>query len=141
MFIRGRNGQILFYINGPRFRGYVVPDMQREYALRNAIERFKNMETSFAYFGLPLIPVSIFSLDGPYSNFALTVLTVTLAVAAIGRVLQRRWCFGDLVAGLDSVEPLDPAGRRIVLTNLSLIVIAYGSFVIWRIVQAIQNSF
>ncbi|SHK55036.1 hypothetical protein SAMN05444159_3553 [Bradyrhizobium lablabi] len=53
MFTRDRNGQTLFYINGPRFSGYVVPDAQREWALRNAIERFKKMEISVAHFAVP----------------------------------------------------------------------------------------
>jgi hypothetical protein len=53
-----------------------------------------------------------------------------------------RWSVPDLVAGLDRVEPLDPAGGRIALTNFTLIAAAYFSFVGWRIVQAVQsNSF
>jgi hypothetical protein len=142
MFISGRNGQTLFYINGPRFSGYVVPDAQCEWALRNAIERFKMMETTVAHFAVPVGTMSIFSLGGRYSSFALTVLTITLVVLAVARALQRRRCFGDLVAGLDRVEPLDMVGRRISLTLLSLIATAYVSYVIWRILQAFQsNSF
>jgi hypothetical protein len=142
MFIRDRNGQTLFYINGPRFSGYVVPGAQREWALRNAIERFKRMEISVAHFAVPVGTMSIFSLDGRYSSFALTVLTITLVVLAVARVLQRRWCFGELVAGLDRVEPLDMVGRRISLTLLSLITAAYFSYLVWRILQAFQsNSF
>jgi hypothetical protein len=142
MFIGDRDGQTLFYISGPRYRGYVVPDAQREWALRNAIERFKKMEISLAHFGVPIATISIFSLDSQYSSFALTVLSITLVVMAIGRVLQRRACFGDLVAGLDRVEPLDMVGRRIMLSLLSLVATAYCSYLVWRILQAFQsNSF
>jgi hypothetical protein len=142
MFIRDRDGRTLFYISGPRFCGYVVPDTPREWALRNANQRFKEMQASLGHFVAPLITVSIFSLDSRYSSFALTVLTITLVVAAIGRVLQRRWCFGDLVAGLERAEPWDMAARRLGLALLSLIITAYCSYVVWRIVQAIQpNSF
>jgi hypothetical protein len=141
-FIRDRNGRTLFYVSGSRFFGYVVPDAQRESALRNAIERFKKMETSLAQFVVPLIVLSIPLLGGRYGSFGLTVLTITLAAAAIGRVLQRRWCYGDLVAGLDRVEPLDMVGRRQGIAFFSLIATAYCSYVVWRIVQAIQsNSF
>ena len=40
----------------------------------------------------------------------------------------------------DRAEPLDPVGRRIVLANLSLIAAAYCSFVVWRIMQAMQSN-
>jgi hypothetical protein len=140
MFVRDQNGRTLFYVSGSRFRGYVVPDAQRERALRNAIERFKKLETSLASFVVPLILLSIPMLDSRYNSFALTVLTITLVVAAIGRALQRRWCYGDLVAGLDRVEPLDMAGRRLGIAFFSLIATAYFSYVIWRILQAFQSN-
>jgi len=136
LFVKDRNGQTLFFVCGPRFRGYVVPNRHCEWALRNATDRFRRMETSFACFTVPVISVSIWLLGGPYSSFALAVLTIALVVAAIGRVLQRRWCFGDLVAGLNRVEPLDVAGRRRGIVLFSLIVAAYCSFVVWRILQA-----
>jgi hypothetical protein len=142
MFVKDRNGQVLFFVMGMRFRGYIVPDGEREWVLRDAIVRFKKMEASFAQFVAPVGAFSALLLGGRYSNFALTVLTITLVAAAIGRVLQRRWCFGGLVVGLDRVEPLDVVGRRIGLTLFSLITAAYCSFVLWRILQAFQlNSF
>jgi hypothetical protein len=70
---------------------------------------------------------------------ALAVLTLTLAVAAIGRVLERRWCFGELVAGLERVAPLDMPGRRLGLFLFTLLAIAYCCFVAWRVLQAIQQ--
>lgn len=136
MFARDRAGRTLFYDSGPRFRGYVVTDVQREWELGNAIPRFKNMQTWLGYFAAPLVTASIFSLGGRYGSFALGVLTVTLVVAAIGRVLQRHWCFANLVVDLDRVEPLDVGGRRIGIILFSLIAAAYCSYVIWRIVQA-----
>jgi hypothetical protein len=93
--VKDRNGRTLFYAMGLRFRGYAVPDVQREWALRNAIERFKKMERSFGHFVAPLGTFSILLLGSRYSNFALTVLTITLVAAAIGRVLQRYWCFSE----------------------------------------------
>ena len=136
MFVKDRNGRALFFAMGPRFRGYVVPDTQREWALRNAIERFKKMEASFAQFVAPIGAFSALLLSSRYSNFALTVLTLTLMAAAMGRVLQRRWCFSDLLVGLDRVDPLDVRGRWVGITLFSLIVVAYCSFVLWRILQA-----
>jgi hypothetical protein len=138
MFVRDRSGQTLFYGSGPRFRGYVVPNAQREWALRNAVEHFTAMEKSLAHFTVPLISISILSLGSRYSSFALAVLTITLVVAAVGKILQQRWCFDDLVAGLDRVEPLDAVGRWRGLVLLSLIVVAYCSFVIWRLIQAFE---
>ncbi len=125
---------------GRRFHGYVVPDVQRERSLGNAIERFKKMEISFAHFTVPLGAFSASLLGSRYGDFALTVLTITLVVAAIGRALQRRWCFGGLVAGLVRVDPSDMTGRRIGIALFSLIAAAYCSFVVWRILQAIQSS-
>jgi|SRR5580692_4752841 hypothetical protein len=142
VLVKDRGGRTLFYAMGVRFRGYVVPDTQCEWALQNAIERFRGMETSLASFVTPVGVFSVSLLWGRYSNFALTVLTITLMVSGIGRVLQRHWCFGDLVAELERAEPLDLKGRRISLALFSLIATAYCSFVVWRIVQAIQsNSF
>ena len=74
------------YLSGSRFHGYVVPDVQREWAIRNAIESFKKMQILFGYFVATPIMISIFFLGGRYSSFALAVLTVTLAIAAIGEV-------------------------------------------------------
>ena len=68
---------------GVRFRGYVVPDTQCEWALQNAIERFRGMETSLASFVTPVGVFSVSLLWGRYSNFALTVLTITLMVSGI----------------------------------------------------------
>lgn len=138
MFIKDQNGQTLFFVSGPRFRGYLVPDAQHEKALRSAVERFKQMQTSLAYFTVPLIAICIPSLDTSYGSFALAVLTITLAVAAGGKALQRRSCFNDLLAGLARIEPLDIAGRWRGLFLFSLIATAYGSFVIWRIFQAFE---
>jgi hypothetical protein len=138
MFFRDRSGRTLFYSLGPRFCGYVVRDAQCEWALRNAVERLNGMQSSLSSFAGPLIVVSILLLDGPYSSFALAVLNITLTVAVIIATLQRRWCFGDLVAGLARVEPLDVPGRRLGLAFFALIAAAYCSFVVWRIVQAYQ---
>ena len=137
---RSREGGTLFYPTGIRFRGYMVPDTHCEWVLQKAIERFRGMETSFAKFVTPVGAFSALLLWGRYSNFALTVLTITLIVAATGRVLQRHWCFGDLVANLQPAEPLDLKGRRIGLALFSLIATGYCSFVIWRILQAFQSN-
>ena len=122
----------IFYGMGAFFRGYVVPDMQR--ALGDAIERFKKMEISLAHFVAPVGAFSASLLGGRYGNFALTVLAITLLIAAIGSALQRHWCFSDLVAEPDRVKPLDMKGRWIGFALFSLIAAAYCSFVVWRIV-------
>ena len=138
MFIEDRKGQTLFFSLGPRFAGYLVPDAQCERALRDAAARYESMQKSLAHFTVPLGTISVFSLDSRYGSFALTVLTITLVVAAAGNFLQRRWCFREAIAGLRRVEPLDTKGRWRGLALFSLIVIAYCTYVVWRILQALQ---
>lgn len=138
MFIKDRTGQTLFFLLGPRFAGYLVPDAQCERALRDAAARYGSMQNSLAYFTVPLGTISIFKLDSQYGSFALTVLTITLVVAAAGNFLQRRWCFREPVAGLRRVEPLDTKGRWRGIALFSLLVFAYCAYVVWRILQAFQ---
>jgi hypothetical protein len=138
MFIKDRKDQTLFFLFGPRFAGYLVPDAQCERALRNAAARYESMQNSLAYFTVPLGTISIFRLDSRYGSFALTVLTITLVVAAAGNFLQRRWCFREAVAGLRRVEPLDTKGLWLEIGLFSSVVIAYCAYVVWRILQAFQ---
>jgi hypothetical protein len=94
--------------------------------------RTKKMELELAQFTAPLAVASIWSLNGPYSSFALTVLTISLTAAAVGRLLQRRWCFKKLLTGLERVDPLDHIARWL---NLSLLTVMIGTcfgYVIWR---------
>ena len=65
MFIKDRTGQTLFFLLGPRFAGYLVPDAQCERALRDAAARYGSMQNSLAYFTVPLGTISIFKLDSP----------------------------------------------------------------------------
>jgi hypothetical protein len=136
IFVLDERDRIVFYLNGPCFAGYVVTTPQMKRALLDAIDRFKRMELELAQFTVPLVVISIWSLDGKYGSFALTVLTISLSAAAVGRVLQRRWCFRTLLSGLERVEPLDYVARWLNLTLLTLMVGMYCTYVIWRAIAA-----
>ena len=136
IFIVDENGRTVFYLNGPCFSGYVVPSRRIELAISDAIDRFKEMELGLAQFTVPLAVASIWSLNGQYGSFALTVLTMSLTAAAVGRLLQRRWCFKKLLTGLERVGPLDYIGRWLNLTLLALMIGTYFGYVIWRTMAA-----
>jgi hypothetical protein len=71
---------------------------------------------------------------------AIAVLTAIIATSGIGKVIERKWFFGELVAGLERVEPIDVAGRRRQFIALTLVAAAYFSFVAWQVWQAIQSN-
>ena len=133
---KDQDGLTRFYANGPCSRGYLVPDARRERALRDAIQRFGKIDTIFDAATAILVTISIPSLGGQHGDRALAVLTVTIAINAFGRVLERSWYFDELVAGLERTEPLDTVGRRRANFILPLLGIAYCAFVLWRILKA-----
>jgi hypothetical protein len=138
MFIRLDDGQTAFYLHGPCFSGYLVPDRSTEWALQDAIKKFKGMETTFSYVMAIPLGFSIFNLGGSQHNKALAVLTATLVVAALGRIIQRRLCFGKIVAVLQGAQPLCMKIRRVRLFLFSCIVISYFSYVGWHLLPAIR---
>jgi hypothetical protein len=81
--------------------------------------------------------ISIFSLGNRYTDRALAALSICLVVVVIGRVLERSWYFGELVAGLERTEPLDLAERRKGNLLVILIGVLYLCFVSWRILSVI----
>jgi len=142
MFTSDRTGRTLFYVRGPRFGGYVVPDERCEGALRDAVERYWKLENWFGYILVPPIVVSVWALGRPHDFFPLVVLVATLAIGAVGKTWYRGWCFEQLLVGLERVEPLDPMGGRIGVFLRTLLFGGFGLYVAWRILQALQsNSF
>jgi hypothetical protein len=139
-FIRDRNGQTLFFVCGPRHRGYVVPDARHEWTLRDAAERFTTIDRVFGWTLVPPFVVSILAIGGPHSVAAIAALTAIIATSGIGKVIERKWFFGELVAGLERVEPIDVVGRRRQFIALALVAVAYFSFVAWQVWQAIQSN-
>jgi hypothetical protein len=132
--IRDREGRTRFYDNGLRSYGYLVPDADRERALRDAIRRFNVFDLVFGSVMLVPAAKSIFSL---YSDRAFATLSLSIAIVVIGRTLARSWYFAKLVAGLDRLGPFDMAERRKGNFFLLVIGIAYLSFVAWRILKAV----
>jgi hypothetical protein len=140
VFIRDGNGRTLFYAGGPRHRGYVVPDAQLEWALRDAAQQFKTIDTILGWVLVAPLLVSLSAIGGPHADSALAALTATLATAVIGKILQRRWFFGELIAGLDCVEPIDVVGRRREFIVLTLLAVGYLSFVAWRVWETMRYN-
>jgi hypothetical protein len=138
--IRDPNGRTYFYAGGGPSYGYVVPDAWRERALRNAIERFKKMESAFTYVLIVPLGGSILSLGGLHTDLALATLTITFAIAIVGRRLQKRLCFGELIAGLEFAGPRDPQQRRREYVIVTMIGVAYFSLVIWRIMHLVAPT-
>jgi hypothetical protein len=92
------------------------------------------------YILVPPVAFSMWSLGGPHGAVALASLTVALVVAKISTTLQRRWCFSELVAGLDRVKPWDMKGRRRILAILVLVGLVYCWLVAWQILRAMQAN-
>jgi hypothetical protein len=134
--IWGQDGLTRFYDNGPTSYGYLVPDSRHERELRDAIRRFEFVDSIFGYVMIVPATISIFSLGSQYSDRVFAALSVSVAIIVIGRALERNWYFGELVAGLTRIEPLDIAGRRKGNLFLILIGVAYLFFVSWRILKA-----
>jgi hypothetical protein len=130
-FLFRKDGQTRFYDAGLTCYGYLVPDPQREWELRDAIGRFEWVDTIFQRVMLIPTTISIFSLGfgDQYSDRMFAALSVSIAIVVIGRILERSWYFGELTAGLTRVEPLDEAGRRKRNLGRVLIGIGYLSFV------------
>jgi hypothetical protein len=137
--IPDQDGRTRFYNNGPLAYGYLVPDPQREWELRDAIQRFQFVDSIFQCVMLVPATRSVFSMGvgDRYSDRIFAALSVSIAIIVIGRVLERSWYFGELTAGLERTGPLDPTGRR--KRNLALVLIGgvYFSFVCWRILNAV----
>jgi hypothetical protein len=137
--IPDQDGRTRFYDNGPLGYGYLVPDPQREWELRDAIKRFEFVDAIFQRVMLVPAVISVFSMGvgDRYSDRIFAALSVSIAIIVIGRVLERSWYFSELTAGLARTGPLDPAGRR--KRNLALMLIGgvYFSFVCWRILNAV----
>jgi hypothetical protein len=136
--IRDQNGLTRFYDNGPESYGYLVPDSRDDWEFRDAIRRFEFVDSIFQRVMLVPATISVFSMGvgDRYSDRIFAALSVSIAIIVIGRVLERNWYFGELVAGLTRIEPLDMAGRRKGNLFLVLIGIVYFSFVFWRILKS-----
>lgn len=137
-FIFRKDGKTRFYDAGITCYGYLVPDAQREWELRDAIERFDWVDTIFQRVMLIPTTISVFSLGfgDQYSDRMFAALSISIAIVVIGRTLERSWYFDKLTAGLTRVVPLDEAGRRKRNLGRVLIGIGYISFVLWRILKA-----
>jgi len=135
-FLFRKDGQTRFYRNGPQDYGYLVPNSQRASELQDAIPRFELASKIFGYgISIPMV-LSISAMGVRYSDRMFAALSVSIAIAVIGRMLQLEWYFGDLTAGLPRTEPLDSAERRKSYLTVLVIGVGYLSFVSWRVLRA-----
>jgi hypothetical protein len=104
-------GRILFYPFGPGWQGYIVPDDERERALRAALRRYRDNPIWWRTWPLFLLPVAfcVFLAVSGHPFLLLTAFVLPIVLTLICDRILLRYQFRALLRGLKTVGSRDKA--------------------------------